>query len=594
MSPSVARAHGLRASAAYYAAVPLVCLALHWQALASWFRADDFAWLGLSLTVHDFPTLLHALFAPLAQGTIRPLSERAFFMAGYGLFGLDPLPFRILIFATQIANLTLVTAIGDRLTGRRGAGLAAALLWTLHSAMTEPLGWASAYNQVLAAFCLLAAFYCLLRGWWAAQWALFLLGFGAQELNAVYPGIAAAYLYGWDRPKWRRTLPMFVISAAYLILHARLAPVHRTGDYAMHFTGAMLRTLGRYWLWSAGPSLGWTPGGVPWWIVPAGVAAVTLGLALFARRHVGVAAFCAAWYLLTLAPVLPLRDHRMEYYVFVPLIGACWLAGWALLEGRRPIAIALAAVYLLTVVPRTVAASSWNWRMGERARALMEGVAAAHALHPGKSILLDGVDYDLYWNTVEDRPFRLVGANAVYLSPGTPSAAAEFTLAPDLVYQAIDSGRMEVYDARAPRLRNITAEYSNRPRDLRLPLRIDVGSPLTAHLLGPEWYPADGDHRWMPATATLRMGAPASAGQSLRVHGVCTPVQLPLTVTAIVEGRTLPSVQVSQTEFDAAFPLPDALVGLPQLRVVLQVSRAVRPPNDPRDWGIALGLVEVR
>ena len=594
MSPSVARGHALRVSAAYWAAAPAVCLALHWQGLASWFRADDFAWLGLFLTVRDFPTLLHALFAPLAQGTIRPLSERAFFMAGYALFGLDPLPFRIVIFATQIANLTLVTAIGDRLTGRRGAGLAAALLWTLHSAMTEPLGWASAYNQVLAAFFLLAALYCLLRGWRVAEWTLFLLGFGAQELNAVYPAIAAAYLYGWDRPKWRRTLPMFAVSAAYLFLHARLAPVHRTGDYAMHFTGAVLRTLGRYWLWSAGPSLGWTPGGVPWWIVPVGVAAVTLGLALFARRHLRVAAFCAAWYLLTLAPVLPLRDHRMEYYVFVPLIGICWLAGWALLAGRRPVAIALAAVYLLTVVPRTVAASSWNRQMSERARALMAGVEAAHALHPGKALLLDGVDYDLYWNTFENRPFRLIGADAVYLSPGTPSAAAEFTLAPDLVYDAIDSGRMEVYDVRGPRLRNITVEYSNRPRDLRLPLRIDVGSPLTAHLLGPEWYSADGDHRWMPAQATLRMGAPAASGQSLHVHGVCTSGQLPLTVTAIVEGRALPPVVVTQTAFDAAFPLPGLFVGLPQLRLALQVNHTVRPPNDPRDLGLALGILEIR
>jgi hypothetical protein len=580
--------------AAYWLAAPLLCLALHWHALASWFRADDFAWLGLGLGVHDFRGLLHTLFAPMAQGTIRPLSERAFFLGGYALFGLHPLPFRIAVFATQIANLTLVTAMGDRLTGRRGAGLAAAVLWTLHSAMTEPLGWASAYNQVLAAFFLLAAFYCLLRGWRAAEWALFLAGFGAQELNAVYPAIALAYLYGWDRKHWRRALPMFAVSAAYLALHARLTPPHRTGDYAMHFTGAMLRTLGRYWMWSVGPSLGWTPGGVPWWIVPIGVAAVTLGLLAFGWRRRRLAGFCLAWFVLALAPVLPLRDHRMEYYVFVPLIGLCWLGGWALVDGRRTLALALAAVYLIAVVPRTVAASAWNWRMADRARRLVEGVAAARALHPGKALLLDGMDDDLYWNTAEDHPFALVGADSVYLAPGTPAAAPEFTLAPDLIYDALDHGRLEVYDVRGPRLRNITFEYSNRPRDLRLPLRIDAGSPLTAPLLGPEWYAADGDHRWMPAVATLRMGAPARPGNSLYVRGVCTAAQLPLTVTAAVEGQTLAPAVVRQTEFEAAFPLPDAVVGLARMQVVLRVSRTVRPPNDPRDLGIALGVVEIR
>jgi hypothetical protein len=90
------------------------------------------------------------------------------------------------------------------------------------------------------------------------------------------------------------------------------------------------------------------------------------------------------------------------------------------------------------------------------------------------------------------------------------------------------------------------------------------------------------------------MGAPATRGQSLHVHAVCAAGQLPLTVTAIVEGRPLAPVVASQTEFDAAFTLPDALIGLPELRVALEVNRTVRPPNDPRTLGIALGLVEIR
>jgi len=41
---------------------------------------------------------------PFAQGTIRPWSERAFFMGFYTLFGLDALPFRICVFLVQIAT----------------------------------------------------------------------------------------------------------------------------------------------------------------------------------------------------------------------------------------------------------------------------------------------------------------------------------------------------------------------------------------------------------------------------------------------------------------------------------------------------------
>ena len=53
-------------------------------------------------------------------------------MAGFSLFGLDALPFKIVIFATQFANLALVASIGARLTGLRAAGFFAAVFWVLN------------------------------------------------------------------------------------------------------------------------------------------------------------------------------------------------------------------------------------------------------------------------------------------------------------------------------------------------------------------------------------------------------------------------------------------------------------------------------
>ena len=103
--------------AAYWCAAPLVCLLVYWRSFQAWFRGDDFAWLGVGQNVHSFHDLLLALFTPFAQGTIRPLSERLFFMAGFDLFGLDSLPYRLIIFATQFVNLALVASIGSRLTG---------------------------------------------------------------------------------------------------------------------------------------------------------------------------------------------------------------------------------------------------------------------------------------------------------------------------------------------------------------------------------------------------------------------------------------------------------------------------------------------
>src|SRR5260370_2419005 len=131
-------------SSAWWLAPSLLCLLLYWRGFTAWFRADDFAWLGVGLYIQNFHDFLSAMFSAQAQGTIRPWSERALFMAGFGIFGLDALPFRIVIFATQFANLALVASIGARLSGlpkgdspgglSYSAGFWAAIFWVLNSA----------------------------------------------------------------------------------------------------------------------------------------------------------------------------------------------------------------------------------------------------------------------------------------------------------------------------------------------------------------------------------------------------------------------------------------------------------------------------
>src|SRR5262249_3452131 len=147
----------------YWTIPPLVCLVLYWRGFRAWFRADDFAWFNSGLDIRGSRDLLDVLFAPAAQGTIRPWSEPGFFLTFHKLFGLNPLPFRLVIFATHFADLALVAIIGTRLTGMRSAGFCAALLWTINASLVEPLGWACTYNQVMCGFFLLLAFCFLLR-----------------------------------------------------------------------------------------------------------------------------------------------------------------------------------------------------------------------------------------------------------------------------------------------------------------------------------------------------------------------------------------------------------------------------------------------
>ncbi len=609
-----------RALALLYWLLPsLLCLALHWRAFDAWFRADDFAWLGAGLNVTDFRSLLHALFAPSPHGTVRPLSERAYFMACYYFFGLDPLPFRIVAFATQFANLILLAAIGTRITGMRAAGFWAAILWAINGALFVPLVWACAYCELMCALCSLLAFYFLLRfietndrRYNLAQWSFFLLGFGALELMIVYPALAVSYTWCCARRHFTRTLWLFAGSAVYFAVHSVFVPPQKAGLYAMHISSAIFRTLGVYWAWSFRPAAVRDPR----WLALGAVWLFTAALACFAVRKLRAGnrlpLFCMAWYFVVISPLLLLRDHLGEYYVFLPVAGLCWLAGWALAESRtaRPpvhaCALALVAIYALLAIPNALHEEARNSRLTSRIRDFVEGVAGAHDRHPSQALLLSGVDTDIFWNAMLDRPFRLIGLNQVYLAPGSEStitaypdrgSIGEFVAPASMIASAIQRGELAVYDVSGPRLRNITSSYAVS-RDGTVPQRVDAANPLAADLLGPEWYAIDSGVRWMARRATLRIAGPRAAGQKLYLRAICPEQQLqagPLAVSVTAGNIPLPpqSLHVAGS-FELAFELPASLIGKRELEIAVTVDRVIRPVTDPRDFGLAFGTFEVK
>ena len=605
-------------SAAWWTLPALICLAVHWRGFEAWFRTDDFAWLSLYGRIHNFHDLLRALFRPEAQGTIRPWSERAFFIVGYALFGLNALPYRIVIFATQFLALALVQAIGARLTGSRAAGFCAAILWTVNSSSAEPLGWACVYNEVMCAAFLLLALWMFFRRQYLLEWLVFIAGFGALELNIVYPLLRGA-LGGCvlkkheTRRLWLQTALMLAVSIGYFVIHTLAAPTPQTGPYAMHFGPSMLRTLATYWAWSAGPVYLSVPARIRRWMVLVGIGLISIALLIFFVRKLRAgyraALFCIAWYLITLAPLLPLREHMTEYYPYIPVIGLAWLGGWGLAEAWkrgghwRLAAAALAVIYVGIVLPRTLWASNWNYSMSMKARDLVAGVARARQLHPGEAILLDGIDDDLFVNAVRDRAFSSIGIDRVYLTASSERRFAQdindvseedLFLAPAAAANALDAGQLEVYDVSHGVLRNITSNYAATVRADELPLRVSVSDAMTSYLLGPEWYELDVDHRWMGRRATLRIGAPLAPGAKLYLTGFCPEGLGETQLTLAVNGIVLPAATVKPGKFDLAFPLPGALDGQPELHVSVDSDKTFRPAGETRDLSLSFGVFEIK
>jgi hypothetical protein len=609
---------------------PLACLFIYRYGLDVWFTQDDYAWLGLHNQVNDLPSLLRAVFTPAEHGTFRPFSERGFFLLFRHLFDMNPVPYRLCVFFTMFADLTLLNLIVRRVTGSKLAGFLAPLFWISNGVMVTVMTWTSAYMQVLCGFVLLLSFHFFLkyvetgeRRWWRWTWGPFLFGFGVMETNLVFPALVAVYAWLFARPYFKKTLPFFIPSILFTALDLLFVPKQSAGFYAMHFDFSMLRTLRSYWRLLFEPRNVLYYSRLPAWAPRVGTVVFSLALLGFAvwmtRRKRWLPLFFLAWFVIVLGPVLPLREHITVYYLTLPSIGVAALgayaAAWAISSSsRRPmlnraVAIGLALIFLAFQVPESMRTAKWWSIRAYRVKTLVEGVMRARELHPHEVILLAGVDDSMFWGCVGDAAFYSIGISDVYLAPGSGKLIREGpyvglveskSLPVGAVVNALEHDQMVVYQVGDP-LVNITRRYRReiQSQDADLPHFVDAGNPLTAYLLGPTWFPDESGYRWMPQRATLRIHGPESPAQKLFVSGFCRKEQLeagPLTMRVAMDGTPLGSSRI--TKGDAAFsfdyPLPAQFLGKREVEVALEVDRTFAEPKTGRQVGLVFGTIEVK
>ena len=489
---------------------PIALLVLVFQdGLRCWFSADDFAWLGLLRQVSSPHDILPILFAPAAQGTIRPWSERGFFLLFESLFGLDSLPFRIMDFLTMSANLLLVAWITRRITHSKLAGCIAAAGWASNAALMVVMTWSSAYNEALCSLFLLSALALFIRysetgkrkfWWW--QLVVFSLGFGALELNIVYPALAAAWVLFIAPAAARRKLllgliPLFAISVAYFLIHRAVAPLPSTGEYVLHFDARILRTFILYCKWSLLPVV-WEAWGHSRRLGKLIVLIEVLGLAaLFVaefRRRRPTILFFVAWFVIALAPVLPLPDHHTDYYVTIPLVGLAMLAAWGVTCASRTagnwryVAVLPVVCWIAANIPVARSSTRWSLDRSRSIRAVVLGVEAAYEAHPGKTILLDNIPQGVYEDSIAQGAFYPLSIDNVYLTaksgltlkPPPDTADLDRTvLEPAAEIHAIQNDQIVVYSIAGDHLRNITERYErSAPNRLSIGCRLELTSVI--------------------------------------------------------------------------------------------------------------------
>jgi hypothetical protein len=446
-------------------------LAFYWRGLGDWFYQDDFGWLHIG-PVTGFTSLLSMLFAPKAHGNIRPWSENLFFFGLKALFGINPLPFRIVVFATVAADVVLLAALVRRLTGSALAAASAPILWLSNPNVAPALCWTSIYNESQYLVFVLLAFLLFLRGKYWQQMIVFALGLGSLETAVMYPVIVLAHVLLYDRTKLRRaklwqTVPLFAISAAYTALHFWAAPAAKSGVYAIQINGRIFQTLGSYVNMALGPQalagFHWT---WPSWLAIAGTAVIGAGLivAIIVAGRVGLLGL--AWFLALLVPLLPLPDHVEDYALTGPAMGIAMILAGAL--ARRPLAMGgIAALYLAICLPAAWEDTSWQVERSEVARHLVNGILAYDRAYPGKVLLITGLSTDQFSSGFADRPFETFGVQNVFIAPGGARDVddqrgwvPQHELTPETVKALLNAGKAEVLDVSYHQIRDVTGKFA--------------------------------------------------------------------------------------------------------------------------------------
>jgi len=474
------------ASAAYWLLPIGFCLAVYWQGLWTWFQQTDFIWLDLRNHVTDVPSFLWAMFAPMAQGTFRPLSERGFFLLFTEIFGLRAFPYRLLAFLNQFLNVFLVMLVTRKLTKSALAGFVAPLLWLSSITLIIPMAWTAAYNQIQCASFLLLSLYLFIRytetgarKFYWAQWATFVLGLGSLELGVVYPAIALLYALFFARRYVRSTIPMLAAASVVAFVLRVAAKAQAKPNYDLSFRPASLfATLGEHWRTLLGIAAFGEPRQLPDWVVPSVICLLTAALLGFViaqtlkRRFLPL--FLLGWFVIVIAPLLTLHMRTLQYYAAIPSIGIAMLGAlglsmaWRTHWSARIGAIALLALYAVPSLLVIHAGEIFYRHRAGRAHALCQAVAQARQLNPGKILLLKNVDNDLFWSTVYYSPLPVLGWQGVYLAPNSPPLIQEDSQFDDIngyffpeaaILPALRNGSAEVYQIEGETVRKITVPY---------------------------------------------------------------------------------------------------------------------------------------
>lgn len=445
--------------------------AVYAPTLTDYFGGDDFLVIGPVSRFGAWELLWRSFLMRDDIPYWRPLVSPLYALVVHG-FWLQPLPYHLVVLGLHLLNVALLVAVATALTGRRGVGLAAGLLFGIHAAHTTTVAQISSMVELFSVVWYLSAVLGAVRFADVAQaphapaaragrwYGLSLAAFGLALLSKESTVSAAAVISGWlclslscrlgVRRLAVRLLPFWLLAIPYTVFTYLADTDDPTGIVRhMYFLGP--HVLSNLWWFLARLALPLTPGHGPHvgpgGHVAAALLAVLAGWALLrGSAHVR---FLVLWTGIALMPLALWRAElllgRFTYQAAAPfcvllaLAGqrvAGWLAragGW---RGRAeaPVRAAVSAAFVVAAVaflaPLTLAQNRERTREGDLYRLLVTTLQRELPAPPAGAqiVLLDGVwpgpFHALYLDAVAETLYGRGRVRIVNVAPGEPVPAA--------------------------------------------------------------------------------------------------------------------------------------------------------------------------
>ncbi|HEY2932293.1 MAG TPA: glycosyltransferase family 39 protein [Acidobacteriota bacterium] len=430
--------------------------------LFSWNRSEFFgpdAVYYFGRFLHGWPDLIRAFVAIDDRGHYRPMGLVMFTYLFFPLFGYNPPGHHLVPLVFHAVNTVLAYLIARRLLPSPVAALAVAFVFALHRVNFFVTYGITFIPDFTGAFFLLSAFFAYLKSerndrWIAIAYVSWIASVLSKESAVFLPAILTSYEVmrsneeRVSRRLWASAkqtaifwgLALLFIGAIWFMRGGALYPDSAAHPYraSLSLESAVMKVKYLWWGLNLPQGTGMASffvSGVPGLSVPIKPAYPRLTTAAALLMFPVIIVFLAfvgrairrlhrasllglIWFLLALAPVLPLAGKVMQHNLYIPLLGVALLAGVFVSEVVRTkfkyvLAPAMAIFVFSTftgVLNNRV--NSWPVTSSRTSARLLKEF---HAAIPGGfdcgTALLVGVpeNSDLIWYTDSGNLFRVFG-----------------------------------------------------------------------------------------------------------------------------------------------------------------------------------------